>query len=417
MEIKIAPVGAVLFFGGCCDIITVMARDKYISVGKNVSGFSFANLGLFTGFADGIYNAVYSLVLMDIFMNSATVGIYVAIYAVFCFVVGLFANEIFRQFSKVKVFYFALGMLAVCYAMMSFSILPRTFIILDYTTGIAATLVTVLIPLFMSDFSRNIGMARLNSRYHLWLNVGALFAPMVAVAIANQFDNRSAFFGSAIIYLVAWAMFRYFGIVQEDKKIKPVNPRRTFKALWKNTCEFFSVPGMARAYMVNFGYYSLRAMRVLYVPIVVIENGFSKDALSWVLTLGIIPYLLLSEFMGHAVRRYGKNIWLVLGFGSFAALSACATFMTGYPLLVIFVVWQISGALMESVHDLLFFDTAKKSQQTKYYGVFRTSANLPNVLIPILGAAMIAGFGTTAAVWWVTAVVGLISIIVLLGRK
>ena len=150
MEIKIAPVGAVLFFLGFCDKITVMARDKYISVGKNVSGFSFANLGLFTGFADGIYNAVYSLVLMDIFMNSATVGIYVAIYAVFCFVVGLFANEIFRQFSKVKVFYFALGMLAVCYAMMSFSILPRTFIILDYTTGIAATLVTVLIPLFMS---------------------------------------------------------------------------------------------------------------------------------------------------------------------------------------------------------------------------------------------------------------------------
>ena len=45
-----------------------MARDKYISIGKNVSGFSFANLGLFTGFADGIYNAVYSLVLMDIFM-------------------------------------------------------------------------------------------------------------------------------------------------------------------------------------------------------------------------------------------------------------------------------------------------------------------------------------------------------------
>ena len=132
---------------------------------------------------------------------------------------------------------------------------------------------------------------------------------------------------------------------------------------------------------------------------------------------GIIPYLLLSEAMGRAARRFGKTIWLVLGFGSFAALSACATFMTGYPLLVIFVAWQISGALMESVHDLLFFDTAKKSQQTKYYGVFRTSANLPNVLIPILGAAMIAGFGATSAVWWVTAVVGLISIIVLLGRK
>ena len=41
-----------------------MARDKYISVKQGISGFSFANLGLFTGFADGIYNAVYSLVLI-----------------------------------------------------------------------------------------------------------------------------------------------------------------------------------------------------------------------------------------------------------------------------------------------------------------------------------------------------------------
>ena len=394
-----------------------MAKDKYISVGKRVSGFSFANLGFFTGFADGIYNAVYSLVLLGIFRSSAIVGVYVAIYSVFCFFVGLFANEIFRQFSKVRIFYFVLLMIAVCYAMMSFSILPRTFIILDYSTGFAATLVAMLIPLFMSDFSKNIGMARLNSRYHLWMNVGALLAPSVAVMIANRFDNRAAFMASALIYFAAWGMFKYFKIVQEDKKIKPVSPRRTFKSLWKNTVSFFKLPGMVSAYVVNFGYYSLRAMRVLYVPIIVIENGFTKDVLGWVLTLGIVPYLLLSDAMAKMVRRFGKTIWLVLGFGSFAGLSVLATFVTGVPLLAIFIMWQVSGALMESVHDLLFFDETKKTQQTKYYGVFRTSANLPNVFAPIMGAAVIAIWGTTAAVWAVTAIVGLLSVMVLIKRK
>ena len=394
-----------------------MAGDKYISVGKKVNGFSFANLGLFTGFADGIYNAVYSLVILEIFKSSAIVGIYVAIYSVFCFLVGLFANEILRMFSKVRVFYFALLMMAVCYAMMSFSILPRTFIILDYTTGIAITLSSMLIPLFMSDFSKKIGMARLNSRYHLWLNVGALFAPTVAVFIANQFGNRAAFFGSAVMYLIAWTVFKYFKIVQEDKYVRAVNPRRTMRALWKNTMEFFRVPGMMRAYLVNFGYYSLRAMRVLYVPILVIENGFDKDALGWVLTLGIVPYLLLSEFMGRVVRRTGKTIWMVLGFGSFAILSAMAMFVTGIPLLAIFVAWQVSGALMESVHDLLFFDGTTVAQQSKYYGVFRTSVNLPNIIAPMLAAAVISLFGTTAAVWTVTVFVGAFSLLVLVEKK
>ena len=395
-----------------------MAGDRYISVNNKVSGFSFANLGLFTGFADGIYNAVYSLVILDIFQSSATVGIYVALYSMFCLIIGLFANEIFRRFSKVRVFYFAILMLAACYAMMSFSILPRTFIILDFTSGIAAVLVGMLIPLFMSDFSRNVGMARLNARYHLWLNIGALFAPMVAVAIAEYFGtNRSAFFASALIYMVAWGIFKYFAIVQQDKQIKPVNPRRTFRALWKNTVAFFKAPGLTQAYLVNFGYYSLRALRVLYVPIMVIEAGFSKDVLGWVLTLGIIPYLLLSETMGKLAKQYGNKMWMMLGFLSFAGLAACATIATGYSLLIIFVAWQISGALMESIHDLLFFDATKKSQQTKFYGVFRTSVNLPSVIVPMLGAVVISLFGTTSAVWGISAAIGVLATVVLLAEK
>ena len=161
----------------------------------------------------------------------------------------------------------------------------------------------------------------------------------------------------------------------------------------------------------------MRALRVLYVPIMVIEAGFSKDALGWVLTLGIIPYLLLSETMGKLAKKYGNKLWLMLGFLSFAGLAAVATVVTGYPLLAIFVLWQISGALMEAVHDLLFFDTAKKSQQTKFYGVFRTSVNLPSVIVPALAAVVISVFGTTSAVWGISAVVGVLSAIVLLAEK
>ena len=394
-----------------------MAKDKYISGRSSLSGFSFANLGVFTGFADGIYNAVYSLVILEIFKSSAIVGVYVAIYSVFCVIVGLFANEIFRQFSKVKVFYFALLMLVVCYAMMGFSVLPRTFIVLDYTSGFAITLTAMLIPLFMSDFSDGIGMAKLNARYHLWVNIGALFAPLLAVMVATRFGNRSAFFLSSIIYLAAWMFFKYLRLSQEDKKIKPMNPRRTVRALARNAMAFFKTPGMVRAYIVNFGFYSLRAMRYLYVPIVVIENGFSKDTLGLVLSIGIIPYLILSEVMGRLVRRFGKKIWMVLGFGSFAAFSAWATVATGFPVLMIFVLWQISGALIEPVHDLLFFDNTQKSQQTRFYGVFRTSVNFPNVIAPIVGAACITIFGATSAVWLVTFAVGVLSVGVLMAKK
>jgi len=87
-----------------------------------------------------------------------------------------------------------------------------------------------------------------------------------------------------------------------------------------------------------------------------------------------------------------------------------ATLVTGFPLLAIFVLWQISGALMEPVHDLLFFDNAEPAQRARFYGVFRTSAHLPNIIAPTLGAACITFFGATTAVWFVTAVIGALAV-------
>ena len=65
---------------------------------------------------------------------------------------------------------------------------------------------------------------------------------------------------------------------------------------------------------------------------------------------------------------------------------------------------------MEPVHDLLFFDDTKPAQRTRFYGVFRTSVNLPNVIMPVLGAACITFFGATTAVWFVTAVMGALAV-------
>jgi len=402
-----------------------MGKEKYISIKKSVSGFSFANLGLFTGFGDGVVAAVYSLVVLGIFTNvfnehiaSSAVGIYVAIYSVYCVIVGLFANEILRLISKSKLLYIVMLIVALCYAMMSFSIQPSSFVFLDYLSGTCTTLVGMLIPLFMADFSKKVGMEKLNARYHLWVNIGALLAPTFALTIASQFGSyRTPFLAAAMIYFSGMLFFKHFGIVQEEKEVKPVKLSKSLRALSINTRAFFNTPGMTRAYVVNFGYYALRAMRLLYVPIVVIEHGFSNEVLSTVLTIGILPYIIFGTFIGKLVKKYGTKFWLTIGLLSFAFLSVVACFAEGYTLLTVFVLWQISGACMESVHDLLFFNSAKKTEQARYYGVFRTSGNFPNVVAPILGAICIAVFGNTSAVWIVTAVLGVLSTIVLWSKK
>ena len=402
-----------------------MAREKYLSMRQNVSGFSFANLGLFTGFGSSVVSAVYSLVLFGIFklffneeLASSAVGIYAAIIAVFSMCVGLFSSQILHWFTKTRLFGIVLTLLGACYCMMSFSVKPGTFIALDFVAQFAVTLANMLLPLFISDFSKGVGMEKLNARYLLWVNIGALIAPVFAMSVVSFFGGnyRMPLLAAGMVYFSGLLFFKHFGIVQEDKVIKRVNMRRTLRALRINALAFFKQSGMMRAYTVNFGYYALRAMRLLYVPIVVIENGFSSETLGIVLSLGIIPYIVIESFIGKLIKKYGVKIWLKLGFLSFAAFSILATFVTGYALLAIFVLWQISGAFMEAAHDLLFFNNMPKAQQPRFYGVFRTSVNLPYIIAPIFGAICIAVFNSTSAVWLITATMGVLSTIVLYSR-
>ena len=136
-----------------------------------------------------------------------------------------------------------------------------------------------------------------------------------------------------------------------------------------------------------------------------------------VLSLGILPYIIIESFIGRLIKRYGVKIWLTIGFVSFAVFSIFALFASPRALLVIFVLWQISGAFMEACHDLLFFNGMPKENQPRYYGIFRTSVNFPSVIAPILGGVCIAVFNSTSAVWLITATMGILSTVVLWSRR
>jgi MFS family permease len=312
-----------------------------------------------------------------------------------------------------------MALLGACYCMMSFSVKPSTFIILDYVACFASTMLGVLLPLFLSEFSKGIGMANLNARRLLLENIGAFIAPMFAMIIVNKFDDnyRIPLLAAGAIYFSGLLFFKHFGLVQKEKQIKRVNMKRTFRALRLVAIAFFKRAGMLRAYVVNFGFYALRAMRLLYVPIIVIENGFSNEVLGVVLSAGILPYIIMDLFVGKLIKKYGTKKLLSIGFMSFAMLSVVAIFVKGYALLSVFVLWQISGAFMESCHDLLFFDEMPKKEQNRFYGIFRTSVNIPSVIVPILGTLCIAVFDNTSAVWTITALVGVLSTLVLVSKK
>jgi MFS family permease len=396
-----------------------MKSEKYISVRENVTGVSFANLGLFTGFGSGIINAVYSLILLDIFKSSELVGIYSSVYYAVGLVIALFFGEVMRFFSKAKIFYASLWTIFICYVMLSFSIKPATFITLDFFSQIPLVFVGALIPLFMADFGGKNGMSQLNGRYIFWQNAGALLAPIIAIYLAGLYGNRFAFFASGLMYLFALMLFKRYKIVQEDKKIRKINPRKTIKSICRTIKSYFSFYDLRKAYFVNFGYSAMRALRLLYMPIAIIESGFSKDTLGLVLTLGVIPYIFLSEPIGRIAKKHGPNAMrslLVLGFVSFAVFSFGLFISSGYTMLAFFILIQVSGAIQSALKDLLFFNKVNNSDRSRFLGIFSTSGSLPSFIAPLAGAVFISVLGGTSAVWILASIIGICTTFVLLSK-
>jgi len=400
--------------------MVIMKKSNYISIKDNVTGFSFANLGIFTGFGGGLVATVYSLVLLDILGSGAMVGLYSSIYNVFGFLVALFFGEFMRIISKSKLFYSSLLSVAIIFFMMGFDILPRTFITLDFFSLIPMTFIATLIPLFLAEFAGKNGIANLNGRYILWLNVGWLFAPVIAMMIADLAGLRSVFIFASFVYFLALFIFKRYGIIEIDKKIPKVTPKKTIRSICRETNSYFSNKAYARAYIVNFGFFALRTLRALYVPIVVFEAGFSKDTLGLILTIGIIPYIILAEPVGRLAKKYGQymtNGGMAFGFIIYAICSFLAYFVGGSLMLCLFVIWQIPGAIKEALHDLVFFDVAKGNDKTRFFGIFNTSKNLPRIFTPLVATLFILMFGSTNAVWLLSGIIACASTVALLYKK
>jgi len=384
--------------------------DKYLSFNARTNGYTFANIGFFYGLGGAILSAVYSLILFDIFQDASIVGLYSSAFAVIAMLFAMFSSEIFKLLPKSKIFPLALVVVSATVLGMMFQPSAASFITLDVIRECAWSLLNMCLVLFMAEFAGNAGIARVNGRYYTLNNLGSIIAPLIALRVASMMDDiRAPLLLVSLVMLIALFYFKNYKITAADKKALPPKPKHAVRKVFENLREYLSDPNLTRAYVINFGYYAIRSIRNLYVPLAVIEAGFSKDTLGILLALGTIPFALLATPISRLARKYGAKWLLIFGYAGFAALAFTASFSTGLLLLGLFIAWQIPNAVSEPIRELPFYAATNKAQRSKFVGIFLTAKYLSGVLGPLLAAMVIFTSGRLGAVWILAAVIGLLA--------
>jgi MFS family permease len=232
---------------------------------------------------------------------------------------------------------------------------------------------------------------------------------------AEKYGNRSTYFVASAIMLIGLIYFSSYRVVSEDKPIKKLIPRRTLHSIVNNIRIYFKNSGLRKAYFINSGYYALSIITNIYMPIIIVdENGFSKEILGYVLAASTLPYILMANLMPFIAKKFGKKACISTGFLVFAVLATFGAFVNGYTLLMLFIAWNFAVAMIESLRDLLFFESVNKSEASRFIGIFNTGDNVPRFIFPMVCAGVIALTGMTSLVLIVAAVVAVISALVMM---
>ncbi|MDR2685161.1 MAG: MFS transporter [Rickettsiales bacterium] len=382
--------------------------DKYISYSQKTNGYTFANIGFFYGFGGSILSSVYSLILLDIFKDPAIVGLYSAAFAVIAMLFSMFSSEIFRLLPKAKILPGACVAIIVSVFMMAFQPSAGSFIVLDVIRECAWALFVTSLTLFMTDFAVGKNVEKVFGRYYVLNNIGSIVAPIIALRMASYFGNaRATLMLVSLVFMCALLYYKNYRVTAEDKRARVAPPKKTLAKVFGNLFAYLSNRELVKAYIVMFVYYAIRALRSLYVPIAVLSAGFSKDTLGLVLAIGTIPFALLAVPANRVAMRAGPSRLLMLGYITYAAFAFIASVSSGMMLLGLFAIWQISNAISEPIKELPFYNTANKSEQLRFVGIFGTAKYLASVLSPLLGAGVIMLTGSVGCVWILAGAIGL----------
>ena len=156
--------------------------------------------------------------------------------------------------------------------------------------------------------------------------------------------------------------------------------------------------------MAALGRYVWWVMFFVYVPIYVVEAGFSKIFAGALMSAGT-GFMLLLPLFGRLVRRFGIRSVLRVGFCVSGLLTASASLLAGWPWLTIAALLASTLAMvsLDAVANLPFMLLVRRGERTEMTTVYSTYRDCGEICAPALFsillsfAALPAVFAATSA--------------------
>lgn len=351
---------------------------KFGFIQKLSTHFLFSSIGI------SIATTIWALYLDSFLSNPSHVGFLSSFFTAVGFFSFLFLIPIIEKNSKTKLLCISLIVLTLSYFVFSFYSNLYFLIILGIVISIFGSLRGNVFGIILRDKSKKQSISKNVGFAYVFLNIGWLIAPIFAGYVLQEKGFSFTFLIAAICIFISVLLLRAFNL--KDNRVS----KRIDKNIFKVSLEFFKNKDRVLAYTLGGAVNFWWALVYIYVPLRIVETGYSDFLVGIFLAAVIIPLVALEYPFGKLAGKKGFKKIFFLGFliSAFFCLL-CFFFSNIYIILLLLVLASIGIAMLESTTEAYFFDIINTSQEDKYYGPYSTAVDTGYFLGSISGAIIL----------------------------
>ena len=350
----------------------------------------------FISFLVGFSQAIIIYVLSSYFKQVAgteNVGLFYLISYAVVFLILINLHKLVRNFGKSRVFIFSvLAKIIVAFLLIWFTpSLWCVFFAALYLifAGVEWTALDVILESYSTDKMSG----RIRGLHLTIFNLGFLFGPLLSVKILDYFDFYGIFmtlffFNSAVLII------SLFGLRQ-------VNHRFSHNlGILEVAKKMIRRKEIARIYYISFVLELFFALMIIYMPIYLMDLGFSWDNIGWAFTAMLLPFAILQYPAGYLADKKWSEKKFIIASLLLMLVSTLVVFFTASKIVAIWAAilffTRIGAALVEVLRDSYFYKEIDASDVDLIH-FFRTAMPMGYIVATALSSIVLIFFPTKFA--------------------
>ncbi|MDP2629027.1 MAG: MFS transporter [Nanoarchaeota archaeon] len=344
-----------------------------------------ALIGFISGLALASVGAIWAIYLESILKNPAYVGYLISFFSIISLASYFFIIPIVEKQSKTKLYLLSLTL--YFFSLILFTFLKNIYliIILGILISVVVSLRITSFGLIVSDKSKKRELSKNEGLVYTFSNLAWVIGPLIAGFVSSKYGLNMVFAVAALFFLISIILFRNFRVI--DNRVEKKVDGNLLKVLF----DFFKNKNRVFCYILSGGVNFWWALIYIYVPILIVDSGYSSSEVGYFLFAAVFPLLSFEYFFGKIAGRTGFKKIFFMGYLIMGILGILCFFTDSLFFILAFLVLASVGASMvESTTEAYFFDIVPAKQKDKYYGPYNTTIDVNYTIASFLGAVILS---------------------------